>query len=129
MSGHTYTPKRSHSPPRLYHMHMKREDFTIDGIPEGYIVYDVDLTPSGQPVAGVKSAHAARGASGVTETKRRRPAGLRRQLSYRCGYAGSAAFAVSAIFANAGASRTARSASTLRSTSTCASFSPFISLE
>jgi hypothetical protein len=32
---------------------MKREDFTIDGIPEGYIVYDVDLTPSGQPVAGV----------------------------------------------------------------------------
>jgi hypothetical protein len=32
---------------------MKREDFTIDGIPEGYIVYDVDLTPSGLPVAVV----------------------------------------------------------------------------
>jgi hypothetical protein len=34
---------------------MKREDFTIDGIPDGYVVYDVDLTPSGTPVVGVKS--------------------------------------------------------------------------
>jgi hypothetical protein len=27
------------------------EEFTIEGIPEGYRVFDVDLTPSGQPVA------------------------------------------------------------------------------
>ncbi len=30
---------------------MKREDFKIEGIPEGYRVYDVDLTPSRRPVA------------------------------------------------------------------------------
>src|SRR3990172_7447290 len=30
---------------------MKREDFKIEGIPEGYRVYDVDLTPSGRPIA------------------------------------------------------------------------------
>lgn len=30
---------------------MKREDFKIEGIPEGYRVYDVDLTPSGRSVA------------------------------------------------------------------------------
>lgn len=30
---------------------MKREDFKIEGIPEGYRVYSVDLTPSGRPIA------------------------------------------------------------------------------
>ncbi len=30
---------------------MKREDFKIEGIPDGYRVYGVDLTPSGKPVA------------------------------------------------------------------------------
>jgi hypothetical protein len=29
---------------------MRREDFQLDGIPDGYQVYDVDLTPSGRPV-------------------------------------------------------------------------------
>lgn len=45
-----HAPKRRTRPKGLYHMHMRCEDFTIDGIPDGYIVYDVDLTPSGRPV-------------------------------------------------------------------------------
>jgi len=32
---------------------MKHEDFKIEGIPDGYRVYDVDLTPSGRPVVGI----------------------------------------------------------------------------
>ncbi len=36
---------------------MNREDFKIDGIPESYRVYDVDLTSSGRPVVGIAHLH------------------------------------------------------------------------
>lgn len=64
-------------------MPMRREDFTIDGIPEGYIVYDVDLTPSGEPVVGLASLQDGRVSAfaRVGDTDIGIPDGLVRHLS------------------------------------------------